>query len=209
MKKRSGGGGGRLGFGYRWSHGPIRFRDLLVGSDFRFADEGGAFFNDDAHGLEIAGELGAGLEFAAFGDRDVARHIAVNYDGFGFHFATHVGIFSERERTGVGNNLAFDLAVKNQLVFKSNRPLDIHIIGEDIFRGWRRGVGGKAAGQVIQIHTNVWGNLFALRARSILGFAGSKANASKPEHISLHAEARSGKRQFSVPPGHRKTDVFR
>ena len=98
----------------------------FVRADFGFSDEGGAVFDDDAAGAEVADELGGGFEFDAFGGVDVALHGAVDDDGFGFHFTLHVGAFADGEG-GVGGDFALDFAVENEVVLEFECAFDFHV----------------------------------------------------------------------------------
>lgn len=125
----------------------LTLRHQFTWSHFRLADKCGAFFDDDARGAEIAGELGAGFEFASFGHGDVARNGSVNGGRLGANFALDLRIFAESKRS-LGDDFAFDFAVKNQFTFEAQRSLDVHVAGEDIFSAVAGWIGRKRS-QVI------------------------------------------------------------
>ena len=112
----------------------LRRRCAAFRRDLGFADKGGAFFDDEAGGFEVADELGAAFEFAAFVDGDVAVDFAVDAYGFGFDFAADFGVFTDDQRAGRGD-FAFDFAVDVEVILELNGALDDDIGGEMIFGG--------------------------------------------------------------------------
>jgi tartrate dehydratase alpha subunit/fumarate hydratase class I-like protein len=65
----------------------------------------------------------------AFRDIDVALDRAVDDDGLGFDLTLHVGALADGEG-GVGNDLAFDFAVENEVILEFECAFDFHVAGE-------------------------------------------------------------------------------
>ncbi len=111
-------------------------------------DEGGAFLNDDAHGLEITQEFGVRLKLATLLDGHIAIYRAMDRDRLGADFAFDDGVFAERENT-FGDDLAVELAIKNHFAVELERAGELDIAGEDVFRsgGFR-----NQGGDVVKVH---------------------------------------------------------
>jgi len=106
-------------------------RNLAAG-DLGLADEGCAFFDHEARRLQIALKRTPRLQLAAFAHGDVAMHFAVNGDRFCLDLAANISVFTDRQNT-IGIDLAFDLAVDEQLLLKFDASFDLDIAREDVF----------------------------------------------------------------------------
>lgn len=162
----------------------LTLRHQFTWSHFRLADKCGAFFDDDARGAEIAGELGAGFEFASLGHGDVARNGSVNGCRLGANFALDLRIFSESKRA-LGDDFAFDFAVENQLVVEFDGSLDVNVIRQDVFGG-RDGRFGHEIRQIVEVHTDGWGNLARALTRS------NKNHAEEVRDSEAHINSSAG-----------------
>jgi hypothetical protein len=59
-------------------------------------------------------------------------HFAVNGDRFCLDLATNISVFADRQHT-IGIDLAFDLAVDQQLLLKFDASFNFDIAREDVF----------------------------------------------------------------------------
>ena len=82
-------------------------------------DEGSAFFDDDAHGFEIAEKFRIRFQFATFLDSDIAIDRAVNRYRFRANFPFNNSIFSKCQNS-FRKDLAFHFAVNGDRIIHVN-----------------------------------------------------------------------------------------
>ena len=109
---------------------------LLLGdgsrrSDFGFTDKDGTGFDGNGGGFDIADHFGAGFDLHAVDGGDVAVNLAVDHDGFGFHFGLEMGVFSDGE-SSVRADFAFDATVDEKVVGEFDGSLDVDVITENV-----------------------------------------------------------------------------
>ena len=104
---------------------------FAVLTDFRAAQQVGAFFHGEAAGLHVPDDAGLLLEFAAVGG-DLAFYVAVDAHVSGGDVALDLGGFSDGDFSLVGNDFTFDFAVDVHVVLETDGSLDFNAGGEEV-----------------------------------------------------------------------------
>ena len=85
--------------------------------DLGLADEGGAFFDDEARRFQIALERATRFQFATLAHGDVALDLAVNRDRFRFDLAANVRVLTDGQ-DAIRIDFALHFAVDQQFLFE-------------------------------------------------------------------------------------------
>ena len=131
------------------------------------------------------------MKFTTFLHRNVSMHFAFHNHGLALHLAAHIRILPNCQNTVDRGNLALQISIKDELIFKLERAFNFDVLREVILIGWyicHIGVGcvvnGFAAGGVVDSPQNpassagavcpgVWGINFFSTSTTIKGTKGS------------------------------------
>src|SRR5262245_4124255 len=116
--------------------GPHNFRARCsfngTGGDFRFPDKSCPLFNYKTRSFEISLQYAFGFQFAALGNRNIAVHLAVDGDRFGFDLTPNLSVFTDRQNA-VRVDVTLDFAVDEQFFLELDRAFDFDIARENVF----------------------------------------------------------------------------
>src|ERR1700693_1727182 len=76
------------------------------------------------------------MKFTTFLHRNVSMHFAFHNHGLALHLAAHIRILPNCQNTVDRGNLALEISIKHELIFKLERAFNFDVLREVILIGW-------------------------------------------------------------------------
>ena len=76
------------------------------------------------------------MKFTTFLHRNVSMHFAFHNHGLALHLAAHIRILPNCQNTIDRGNLALEISIKDELIFKLERAFNFDVLREVILIGW-------------------------------------------------------------------------